>query len=357
MRIAVIETPAGGGPGRQDAGTALSHLLPRLARRGHAIDLFRDRRHGGEAIAGTRLIRLPSLPGLRDGSLAMLSSLLSSLGGYDVVNFHGVGPACPFPKVARLGPFRTVATIRDTDGGPVDPSHPAAAHPAARLADVVTVSSRRLERHIRDTHRREPIYIPDGIAAPPFTPDEAAPLRALGLDPFRYLLMVAAAAPDPGVLVAVRAIAALDRPLPLVIAETAPGDPGQRRVLAEAAGGATLLFTGPLAPGQLDALAAHAHLYLLPAQVETPPGRLLAAMAAGGAVVASDLPDHLDAVGADAFTFTAGDAGDLRRVLAWLLADPEVVEGMRRRAAAAVTVRYCWDRVADAYEQVYQALA
>jgi glycosyltransferase involved in cell wall biosynthesis len=364
MRIAVIGTRGSAGPARDGIDKALHALCPRLAGRGHRIDVFSERNgHAFGPIDGVQVIRLPALRWGRASSHPTVSALLSTCGAYDVVNFVAAEPSGLFSHAARIGPYRTVVSINSggvpypQDGGQPDQPvpHPRREGAAARFADVVTVSSRRLERLFRNQYGREPIYIPNGLDSPP-PPIDPAAILALGLVPDQYMLLADRLIAPSAAHMAVAAARALDNAMPLAIAETGPADEAYRAELEHAANGAPVIFLGRVAPPLLDALIAHSYLYLLPSQGDEAPPGLMTALAHGRAVVVSDLPDHLDLVGADGFTFTAGEFGDLRRVLTWLLNDRDVVMTIRQRAGINVATRYCWDRVVDAYEHIYQAL-
>lgn len=358
MRIAVIGT-RGGGPTRDGIDKALGEICPRLVRRGHEIDIFSDR--NGNAVApveGARMIRLPAVPvGFGAPSHALVSSLLTAFRGYDVVNFVAADTTGLFTMASKLGLHRTVVSVHGldhpTDGLMIPRLGPESA--AARFADVITVVSRRLERFFRDAYGRETIYIPNGVAAAEIP--AAAALAAMGLEPGGYLLLADRLTPESGAHHAVNALETAGSGPKLVLAETGDGDDAYRHHLWQRAGRDRVVFAGRVAPPLLDALIAHAHLYLLPSTAGEPAPTLLQALAYGRAVVVSDLPEHLDVIGADGFTFTSGDVGDLRRVLSWLLDDPEVVARMQVRAAATAVARYSWDRIADAYEMVYSSIA
>lgn len=352
MRIAMIGTRGSAGPAREGIDKALSALCPRLAQRGHRVDVFSERNgHAFGPIDGVQVIRLPSLRWGHATSHPTLSALLSTCRSYDVVNFVAAEPSGLFSRAARFGLYRTVVSIHG--GSPGRLPRPAPEGAAARFADVVTVATRPLERLFRNQYGREPIYIPNGVD-PPTRPVDCAAVVRLGLAPDGYMLLADRLTEESDAHLAVAAAA--EAAMPLVVAETGAGEDGYRQALERAAAGGRVIFLGRVAPPVLDALIAHSYLYLLPSQADdTPPG-LMTALAYGRAVVVSDLADHLDLVGADAFTFTAGEVVDLRRVLLWLLADREVVTRLRQRAADRVAARFCWDRVADAYEQIYQAL-
>lgn len=352
MRIAVIGTLGPPGPAREGIDKALSEICPRLAQRGHRVDLFCERRGRPSGLLdGARMVGLPHVP-LNFGQAsphAVLASLLAVLGGYHVVNFIAAEPAGLYSMATRLGRGRVVVSFHGLERA----SGPAAL--AARFADAVTVSSRRLERLFRQTFGRDAVYIPNGVD-PPGRAADATLLPAFGLAPESYVLFADRLVPETGAHMAIAAANALSSDHKLVIAEVGGGDDEYGRQLRQGADPARIVFTGRVAPPLLDALMGHAYLYLLPSQADEAPETLLASLTHGRAVVASDVPEHLDVVAGDGFTFTAGDVDDLRRVLSWLTADPDVVLRMRRRAAESAAGRFGWDRIADAYEQVYKAI-
>lgn len=358
MKIAVIGT-RGGGPARDGIDKALAELCPRLTKRGHHIDLFSER--NGRSIApieGTRIIRLPAMPtgfGIAPTHTVM-SSFLTAFRGYDVVNFVAADAPSLYTLAAKLGLHRTVVSVHGLEGGDIFGAQALGAESvAARFADVITVVSRQLERYFRDTYGRETIYIPNGISRIRKTYDTAE-VSALGLVPGRYLLLADRLVESSGAMEAVRALKSLGGDYQLAIVETGEGNEGYRQDLWQAADRQRTHFLGRVDHRVVEALMAHAYLYLLPARSSSASPILLEALAGGNAVVTSDEPQHMEIVGADGFTFTSGDAGDLKRVLMWLLDDAAVVKRMGERAGEAARNRFSWDLIADAYEQVYQSI-
>ncbi|MBC7954184.1 MAG: glycosyltransferase family 4 protein [Rhodospirillaceae bacterium] len=356
MRIAIIGTRGPAGPARDGIDKALSEICPRLVSRGHEIDVFSERNgRSFTAIEGARLLKMPKLPvALGDASShVVLSSLISACRGYDVINFFAAEASGLYSLAAKLGLHRTVVSMHGNDGPVMAGRGPESM--AARFADAITVSSRRLERLFRETYGREAIYIPNGVERPRRAADTAL-LEPFELEPNSYVLFADRLVPETGAHIAIAAANAVAVSHRLVIAETGQGDDEYRRQLRQGTDPRRVLFAGQVGTPLLEALMGHAYLYLLPSQADEAPETLLASLAHGRAVVVSDVPEHLDVVAGDGFTFTAGDVADLKRVLGWLLADPEVVTRMRIRASATVANRFCWDRIADAYEQVYKAI-
>lgn len=356
MRIAVIGTRGMAGPARDGIEQALRELCPRLAGRGHRIDIFSERNgHALPVVDGARRITLPRLPVVLGEASphAVLSSLISACRAYDVVNFFAAEAGGLFTLASRLGLHRTVVSVHGFEREPLAAKGPGAL--AARYADAITVSSRRLERLFRETYGRDAVYIPNGIE-PRTREADPAMLAQWGLRPDTYILFADRLVSETGAHLAIAAANALPSGLPLVIAGTGDCEPSYAARLHAAARPGKVIFVGSVARPLLDALMGHAYLYVLPSQADEAPETLLASLAHGRAAVVSDVAEHLEVMAGDGFTFTAGDVGDLKRVLAWLQADPEVVGRMRLRAARSVMERFCWDRIADAYEHVYKAI-
>lgn len=80
---------------------------------------------------------------------------------------------------------------------------------------------------------------------------------------------------------------------------------------------------------------------------------LVEAMAAGCALVASDLRAFRDVAGTAARYFQTGDASALAHSISEVLADQSVSERLRREGPERAA-RYSWDRVGSAYRECYQ---
>src|ERR1700758_1274180 len=106
----------------------------------------------------------------------------------------------------------------------------------------------------------------------------------------------------------------------------------------------------------LDELLTNAMIFVLPSDMEGLSLALLDAMGAGLCVLASDVPENIEAIGDAGFTFRRGDVNDLQRVLTLLLADSVLREDIGRRAQARIGREYLWDGVAKEMNVVYRSL-
>lgn len=192
------------------------------------------------------------------------------------------------------------------------------------------------------------VLIPNGVAVSHYA---RAPLRP-GLPDGRTLAFLGRAdEPRKGLAVLLEAMALLPDRVRLLVA-----GPGEVPVPAGLRDRVRLL--GRVSEADKASLLRSADLYIAPNTGGESFGIvLLEAMAAGAAVVASDL-DAFRRVLADGHAgelFPVGDAGALAAAVARLLADPAAREALRARGQLAVQ-RYDWRAVGRAIVQVYETV-
>lgn len=113
-------------------------------------------------------------------------------------------------------------------------------------------------------------------------------------------------------------------------------------------------FRGRVSEGEKRRLLASSTVYVAPNLGGESFGIVLAeAMAAGCAVVASDIPSFRDVVRGAGMMATPGDASGLAEAIAALLEDRERASELGERARASV-VRFDWSSVLDQYLAVYR---
>jgi glycosyltransferase involved in cell wall biosynthesis len=120
-------------------------------------------------------------------------------------------------------------------------------------------------------------------------------------------------------------------------------------------------FTGLVAPAAVPALLERATVLVLPnlptaiSTRFTSPLKLFEYMAAGRAIVASDLPALREVLtdGVNALLVPAGDAGALARAVERLLGDPALADRLGQAAFAGAN-EFSWDRRAERLEPVLE---
>jgi glycosyltransferase involved in cell wall biosynthesis len=113
-------------------------------------------------------------------------------------------------------------------------------------------------------------------------------------------------------------------------------------------------FLGAVLGAAFRALVQHADVFVLPSQIEGLSTGLLEAMSARRCIVASALPENMEALGETGLTFPPGEVEQLANVLNMVLADAPLRVHMGDAAAARVSELYDWDRSTDLLESVYQ---
>jgi len=288
-------------------------------------------------------------------ALCVLESVLTRR--YDVLHVHGIGPGI---FVGWSRPFvRTVFTFHAQDwrqqkwGGVARWALRRGEGVAVGRAHAVITVSRLLESYVLETHGRRARYIPNGATLKPAPGSDR--LARWSLVPGGYLLFVGRLISDRGLGQLVDAYREVPGQLRLVIVGDVQHDRLHVDELRRRAD-PRVLFTGYQSGVDLEQLYAHAFLCVHPSEVEGLPIAVLEAMSHGRAVLVSDIPENLEAVGDAGASFPVRDGRALRATLEELLAAPERVRALGMRARERVSEHYDWDRVALATEEVYRSV-
>ncbi len=346
---------------------AVEEIGTRMAARGHEVTVYcmagryvvRPRSY-----RGVRLRYVPTLPSKNLEMLvySFLAAISGSLGGYDVLHFHALGPsmmAC-IPRALRK---KTVVTVqgldwqRDKWGRLARAYLKLGEYASWRFAHETIVVSKSLQRHYRRRHSRDTRYIPNGIGHQNYAElDEAA--RRFGLQKAGYVVFVGRLSPEKNVHLLIKAFGGIPSPMRLAIV----GGGGEPSYLKEiqrlAANDARVLLTGPLYGRILEELVSNAFLFVLPSSIEGLPVALLEALSLGVPALVSDIAENVEALRQGdfdrGFLCPAGDRDGLRCALAHLLAHPHEVERKRGLGQEALRREYDWDGIAEETLRVYE---
>ncbi len=225
---------------------------------------------------------------------------------------------------------------------------------AARFATHLIADHPAIRDHLgRHTPSRKITTIPYG--ADPVDHADTAPLAALGIEPGRYLTLIARPEPENSVLEIVRAFSARRRGQKLLIlGNYCRSHPYQAAVL-EAAGD-DVVFPGAIYEQDvLRALRFHCLAYLHGHQVGGTNPSLVEALGAGNAVIAHDNRFNRWVCGDAARYFTTID--DCAAAIDALVADPEATRRMGRMARERWRADFTWDAVLGQYEALLTEFA
>jgi phosphatidyl-myo-inositol alpha-mannosyltransferase len=272
-------------------------------------------------------------------------------GGFDVAHLqeplapmaaYGLALTAPLPMVGtyhRAGVSRWVAPLK-----------PLAAYVGRRLQIRVAVSEAARETGLRAGGGAFEVLF-NGVemerfeSAPPRRDEQGRPV----------VLFLGRHEQRKGLSVLLDAFAALERPAVLWVAGDGPATEMQRRRYPESD---RVHWLGVLSDEEVASALAGADVLCAPSLSGESFGMvLLEAMAAGTAVVASDIEGYRTAAGGHAALVPPGDAGALARALGAALAD--AVEGVgqsspeARKAASEYARNWSMDALAERYVELY----
>jgi glycosyltransferase involved in cell wall biosynthesis len=284
-----------------------------------------------------------------------LSTLHALTQPCEIVHYHALGPAL-FSFIPRMVGKKTVVTVQGLDWQRKKWGRVAARVlqlgecAAAGFPTSTMVVSRVLQKHFREQHGKDVIYIPNGGLLRERRTQ--AKIGQWGLERDGYVLFLGRFSPEKGCHLLVAAYEKLRTDVKLVMAGAGSYCDGYSRELRTHAGERIKLLDW-VSGETLDELLTNAALFVLPSDLEGLSLALLDAMGAGLCVLASDVPENREAVEDAGFTFRHGDADDLAERMQFLLANPVVRQAAGRAARRRVREQYQWSRIASDVELEY----
>ena len=378
-------------PGQGDAGgmnVYVRELVSALAQAGVTCTTY-TRSTGAEPATevqvepGHRVVHIPAgAPSLAKEDLpAVVATFadgvrdhLTESGGADVLHAnywlsgvagHRLKHELSLPLVST---FHTLARVK-AEGGDLEPLlRERAETEIIGCADAICVSCTEEERQFRrlygDPPGRIEIVAP-GVEHALFAPgDRCGARRALGLGDHPVLLFVGRIQPLKGADVAVRALAALNRPdaVLLVVGGASGNDGGSEvdrvhRLIDELGVRSQVRFVPPQQHHILSTYYRAADVVLVPSRSESFGLVALEAAACGTPVIASAVGGLLTLVddGDTGFLVPGRDPDEFARLAARLLDDALLARSMSERAAER-SRRYTWSLAAARLRRVYADL-
>ncbi len=374
MKIAMIGTK--GIPSKfGGVETHVAELSTRLTRLGHDVVVYARRWYvGKDAIRTLNRIRIAVLPTIHTKHADAAShTLLSTLHALvverpDIYHFHGVGPAL-FSWLPRI--FAPRAKVLTTFHC-VDRKH-AKWGAVARLAlwlgekaavtfahDTIVVS-KTLRAYTQEAWKSGTSYIPNGITPRRVSLDPIL-LEPFGLQPYRYVMMLSRLVPHKGAhtLIAAWQKARDFEPVRLkdmklvIVGDSAFTDDYVAQLKAQAAEDPSIVFTGYQTGESLEALCMGAAFAVHPSQSEGLPIAVLEAMSYGKAVIASDIPEHLEVLTDGGILCATGDTNAFAHAILDLVRDPMHAAALGHVAREVVENDYHWDDIAKETIRLYE---
>jgi len=333
--------------------TSVERLSVSLAAKGHEVTVFCRRKfypRKDKNFMGVNLIFLPAIytKALETPSHSLFCSIRASLGDYDIVHFHGLGPAL-FSFLPKLFFKKSVVTIQGLDysaekwGSIAKLILKFCELISVIFADDIIVVSNVLEKYYRARYKRKVYYIPNG-----------AQIESSAVKDRRHLLYLGRLAPQKGIHYLIKAFKGIDTDRKLIITGgSSYTDRYIRYIKNLAAPDKRVIFTGPLYGAEKEKVLSGAYIFILPSEIEGLSLSLLEAMGHGCCCLVSDIPENLEAIGAAGVSFRAKDVPELRARLEFLLSRPDLVENTASLAKSRIKEFYDWGKIAGDIEKLY----
>jgi glycosyltransferase involved in cell wall biosynthesis len=339
--------------------TMVRRVAPALADRGHEVTVYCRQRPGRQNVWMDGNVRCVWTPGRESKSASTLTFGLSShidaaARRFDAALVLNVANGYYLPVLRRAG----TPTVLNTDGlewerGKWGPVARAVFFRGAKLsASAATILVSDSEA-IADVWERDfavrPRFIPYGADVQEDLGSDR--VKAIGVEPGRYVLAVARLIPENNVELLLDALDRMpDRAAAVVVGSATYGSPLEERLQHLDGIGAFRWLGHVHDQTLLTQLWANCAVYVHGHSVGGTNPALLQALGAGAPTLALDTPFNREVILNDPQLFPQ-DAQRLSEVLAAVVADAPLRRSWRERGREIVRTRYRWDDVTRAYEQ------
>jgi len=344
----------------------VGELGTRMAAKGHDVTLFNRKRkeYGKQAeYNGCKLVEVftvnkKSLDAIVYAFFATLKARkLMKKGLVDVVHYHAEGP-CFFlnllPKPGKRKNCKVIVTIHGLDwqrgkwGGFATKILKKGEKQAVKYADEMIVLSNNVRNYFKDTYNRDTTFIPNGIKKPEMHDAEIIKEK-WGLEKDNYILFLARIVPEKGLDYLIDAWKQLadKKGKKLVIAGGASHTNDYfDSVMAKIKDDDTIIPTGFVQGQTLQELYSNAYLYVLPSDIEGMPMSLLEALSYGNTCLVSNIPENVEVINEDCYTFEKSNVESLKEQL------NKALEA-NLDTHKTIVMPYDWDEVVDQTLELY----
>jgi len=337
----------------------VAEISVRLAQRGHRVTIFGRSPYSKKGIInGVNVKVIPAVhtKSLETASNSFISSIVASLGGFDIIHFHGVGPSF-FSWIPFMFGRRVVSTIHAPDylqkkWGPVARFFlMSGERNALKFSSASIVVSRKMMTMLKSAGYTNIYYVPNGANVKSKIRMKEA--LSYGIEPEKYILAVGRFIVEKGFDLLIDAFNDIDSNIKLVIAGDSSFEDGYSRKLKERASD-RVVFTGYVSGRLLDELYSNCLVYCLPSTLEGLPISLIEAMGFGKPVIVSNIEENLEVAGDVGLVFKSGNIDDLRRAISEILSmSDQEREKIGRRAREKVEEYFNWDKISLEIEKIY----
>lgn len=337
------------------------------------------RRQAGVILRFVPSIHTKHLDAFSHTFLATLDALRQD---FDVIHYHGVGPALLSwlprifkPRAKVVVTFHCLDRLHGKWGFLAKLILHLGEWCACRFPHQTIVVSQTLKKYVEKKYHCPAIYIPNGIEIAKTVSDQS--LKTFGLEKNKYLLAVSRLISHKAIHYLIKDFSRLKKNQPAlakdlklaVVGEGSFTDDYVRYLHQISRHLPEVVFTGWQTGQNLAELMANALFFVHPSQSEGLPLAALEAMSYGQAVIASNIPEHQEIIRDQRFLFSRPDVksgsrlkrrddqiADLEKKIIWALKNPEILKVAGIQNRRLVEKEYRWDEIVDLTESLYQQL-
>jgi glycosyltransferase involved in cell wall biosynthesis len=279
----------------------------------------------------------------------------------DVIHFHSIGPSSLIlflkifkPKTPIVATFHSQCYLHKKWGFFAKAYLKLGEFILCKFADEVITVSKNLKKHALKKHKRETVYIPNGVNKA--LELEAKLIKKWGLSKDNYIFAATRLIPHKGIHYLIKAFNNINIDKKLVIAGDSSYTDDYVKYLKEISrNNKNIIFTGNQTGDILDELFSNAYFFVQPSESEGLSFALLEGMSYGP-VLASDIAENIEAVGDAGFMFKNKDVKDIEDKLKYLFSNRDKVKEIKTKGREKVNLNYNWEDITDNVLSVYREL-
>ena len=335
----------------------VEELSTRLVGLGFDVTAYSRPNYTDKNLTEYRGVKLISLPSIKTKNLDAISHTFNATihaltQDYDIIHYHGVGPALLSfiprllkPKTKVIVTFHCIDREHQKWGRFARLMLSLGEKAACRFPHETVTISKTLERYCDFKYQTKANYIPNGVMiAEQENPDA---LTAIGVEKQKYIVAVSRLVRHKGIHTLIKAFNQLETEYKLVIVgDGAKTDDYVSEIKALAKNNPNIIFTGQKSGEDLAALFKNAYIFVQPSETEGLSIALLEAMAYGTPVIISNIEENQEAAENLALEFANKSSEDLKRKLRYGLDNPDILQAFAVRAKERVKRDYNWDNIA-----------
>ena len=347
----------------------VERLAVGLSEKGHKVFVYTRPWYSNPAVKSYKGVKLVSIRSWKTKNLdAITHTFFATLDvlkkNYDIVHYHGVGPALLawIPKYFKKNTkviitFHCVDRFHQKWGWFARFMLRLGEWMAIHASDDTIVVSKTLQLYTSRKYKADTVYVPNGVDCHKKVGVDRIK-RKYGLQKGEYFLFLSRLVKHKGAHYLIDAYKKLTTDKKLVIVGDAAFTSKYVKKWKKLAGDSKkIVFTGNVSGDSQEwyELFSNAYLFVHPSESEGLPIVVLEAMSFGLPVLVSDITENMEIVGSShGFSFKNKDVKDLKNKLQYLLGTPELVQKVGEDARKHVEIHYSWDDITQSVLRVYQ---